>query len=74
MVRIIMKVAVKEAQIEAVKNVLMEYPIWLGPLNFIILQWFFIRLVAVFDAGTGKRINWFWWFPVMPLTKWKWNV
>ena len=43
---------------------------WLGVLNFLVLQWFFVRLAGVRDAKTGKQIGWKWLKGIVPLTGW----
>lgn len=51
-------------------------PKWLGPLNFIILQWFFIRLARCYStpitydnrSGCGYKIIFAW-----PLSLWQWR-
>lgn len=46
---------------------------WLGWLNRIILQWFFVRLARVMDrdeAGNLKQTGWCWLRGVVPLTGW----
>lgn len=45
---------------------------WLGYLNFLILQWFFIRLAKVVDTKTQKTIRYTWLIGIVPLTGW-WN-
>lgn len=44
-------------------------PWWLGPCNFILLQWFFVRLVAAFHDD-GIISNFYLWKGVFPLTGW----
>ncbi len=43
---------------------------YLGWLNFLLLQWFFIRLARVFDEQTKKPLGWTWLVGVIPLTGW----
>lgn len=31
---------------------------WLGLLNFLLLQWFFVRLARVVDKRTGRTAGW----------------
>lgn len=45
---------------------------WLGYLNFIVFQWFFIRLARRIDMDTMEQIGWTWITRVYPLTGW-WN-
>ena len=42
---------------------------WLGYLNFLILQWFFIRLAKVNDVE-GQFVRWTVLRGVVPLTGW----
>lgn len=41
----------------------------LGATNFFVLQWFFVRLAAVFDSE-GEFTGWTWLVGVVPLTGW----
>lgn len=43
---------------------------WLGVLNRIILQWFFIRLARIVDDVTGKTLGYKILKWVVPLTGW----
>ena len=43
---------------------------WLGVFNFLLLQWFFIRLAKEVDTGTKKLIRWSILRRVIPLTGW----
>lgn len=45
-----------------------KLPWWLWALNFIILQWFFVRRAAVVE--NGKVVSWCWFIGVVPLTGW----
>lgn len=45
---------------------------WLGYLNFLVLQWGFVRLARIVDSQTRRTIGWRWIGPVWPLTGW-WN-
>lgn len=45
-------------------------PWWLGPLNFFVLQWFWIRLAVVINTVTEQRIRWTW-VRMAPLLWWK---
>jgi hypothetical protein len=40
--------------------------------NFLVFQWFFIRLAKVVDDKTGKTTGYFWITNVAPLSGW-WN-
>jgi len=42
---------------------------WLGCLNFIVLQWFFVRLAKVVDDD-GRTVRFTWLRKVVPLTGW----
>lgn len=42
----------------------------LGWTNFLIVQWFFIRIAKTEDADTGEHIRWSVIGPVWPLTGW----
>lgn len=42
---------------------------WLAALNFILLQWFFVRLARVVD-DSGEQIGWTLVWGWMPLTGW----
>jgi hypothetical protein len=41
----------------------------LGALNFVVLQWFFVRLAVVRDAA-DQRVGWIWHKRIIPLTGW----
>jgi hypothetical protein len=41
---------------------------WLGWLNYLVLQWFFVRLARVIDSG--RTVGWKWLVGVVPLTGW----
>ena len=43
---------------------------WLGPLNFLLLQWFGVRLAAVLERRDGPVIGWMLLRWVFPLTGW----
>lgn len=43
---------------------------WLGRLNYLVLQWFFVRLARVKDDG-GREIGWTFLIGVIPCTGWK---
>jgi hypothetical protein len=45
---------------------------WLGLLNFLVLQWFFIRLQETVDEKTEAHERWDIIGPIVPLTGW-WN-
>ena len=45
---------------------------WLGWLNFIVLQWFFVRLARIVDVESKKTIGWKLDKRIIPLTGW-WN-
>ena len=42
---------------------------WLGWLNLLILQWFFLRLAEGRD-GDGNHYNWKLFFGIVPATGW----
>lgn len=42
----------------------------LGLLNFLFLQWFFVRRTKVYDEDTGQLLRYGWLGPVWPLTGW----
>ena len=42
---------------------------WLGRLNFLVLQWFFVRLAREVNQD-GSHIRWVWGKGVVPLTGW----
>jgi len=42
---------------------------WLGLLNYIILQWIFVRLAEEIETD-ASHVRWFVQFPVVPLTGW----
>lgn len=42
----------------------------LGWLNFVVFQWFFVRLGRVRDMDSGEQIGWGWIKGVVPLTGW----
>lgn len=48
-----------------------EVPWWLGWLNFIVLQWFFVRRAVI--TKNGKVIGWCWIKGVVPITGW-WGI
>lgn len=41
----------------------------LGLLNFLVLQWFFVRLAKVCD-DEGRTLSWTWLKGIVPLTGW----
>lgn len=43
---------------------------WLGILNFVVLQWFFVRLSRVEDERTEDHVCYMWIYPIVPLTGW----
>lgn len=43
---------------------------WLGRFNYLILQWFFVRLARLEDADTGERRGWSLIWGAVPLTGW----
>jgi len=45
---------------------------WLGRLNFLLLQFLFMRLEQHLDDETEKTVGWAILFPIIPLTGW-WN-
>lgn len=45
---------------------------YLGYLNFIILQWFFVRLARIYDENTNKTLGYKFIF-MWPLTNWIWR-
>lgn len=44
---------------------------WLGRLNYLILQWFFVRLARIEDAETGAYWGWTLIWGAVPLTGWR---
>jgi hypothetical protein len=48
----------------------MNYLTWLGLLNFLVLQWFFIRLGRIIDIDSGNTIGWTLIRWPLPLTGW----
>lgn len=42
---------------------------WLGMLNFVVLQWFFLRLARVREPA-GAVVGYTWLVGVVPLTGW----
>jgi hypothetical protein len=40
--------------------------------NFLVFQWFFIRLARIVDTDNGETVGWTWIKKVVPLTGW-WN-
>lgn len=47
---------------------MIRYLTWLGALNFVVLQWFGVRLVRV--SADGRTIGWRVWRWIVPLTGW----
>jgi hypothetical protein len=45
-------------------------PVWLGYLNFILLQWFCFRVSVKIE--NDKRVGWGIVGPCLPLTGWWW--
>lgn len=45
----------------------------LGLLNFLILQWFWIRLAKIVDNKTGKVLRYEFMLNIKPLSGWKIN-
>lgn len=43
---------------------------WLGYLNFLVLQWFFVRLARIQDVETGKTVGYKFLKRIVPLTGW----
>lgn len=43
---------------------------WFGWLNFLILQWFGVRLARIADGADGRTLGWTWLRWVMPLSGW----
>jgi hypothetical protein len=43
---------------------------WVGWLNIILLQWFFIRLAELQYTETGQHISWHIAYGIVPLTGW----
>lgn len=43
---------------------------WLGALNFLVLQWLFVRLVETVDEETGAHEKWELIGFVVPMTGW----
>lgn len=43
---------------------------WLGIANFVLFQWFFIRLARVQNVHTGKTIKYVILKGIIPLTGW----
>jgi hypothetical protein len=39
-------------------------------LNFLVLQWLFVRRARVIEERSGKQIGWTWIVGVWPLTGW----
>lgn len=48
----------------------MKIPSALCLLNFVVLQWAFVRLARLVDDETGKQRGWIWIVGVVPLTGW----
>lgn len=42
---------------------------WLGWLNFLVLQWFFVRYAAIVEDD-HRVVGWVWMTRVVPLTGW----
>jgi len=42
---------------------------WLGYLNFVVLQWFFVRYARVTD-DRGETVGFRWLGPILPLSGW----
>ncbi len=51
------------------KSIILGYS-WIGILNQLIFQWFFIRLNAYIDSNTQDIVGLGIVFPVIPLTGW----
>lgn len=51
------------------KSVLCRFT-WLWALNFLVLQWVFVRLVRVSDLEDGRTMDWHWLIGIVPLTGW----
>ena len=47
---------------------------WLGALNFLVLQWFFVRLAYVSNDDTKQLLYWKVLFPVVPLIGWDFTL
>ena len=48
-----------------------QCPKWLGPLNFYVLQWFFVRLSIEYNEEDTSDHYWFKWIKgVIPMTGW----
>lgn len=45
---------------------------WLGLLNFMLLQWIFVRLAKEVDTKSKKIVKWKLLIGIVPLTGW-WN-
>ena len=46
---------------------------WLGILNRVVLQWFFVRLarvIATIDDGVKEQTGWMWLIGIVPLSGW----
>lgn len=43
---------------------------WLFASNFLLAQWFFVRLAKEIDRDTLKVVRWAWMGPIVPLTGW----
>ena len=55
--------------VDAMRKVFWMLGTPLGRLNFLVLQWGFVRLVEVCD-DTGTHSHWGWFTGVVPLTGW----
>lgn len=43
---------------------------WLGWLNYLVLQWFFVRLAKMVDEDSGEVVGYRWLTGIVPLTGW----
>lgn len=43
---------------------------WLGYLNFLVFQWFFLRLARIQAYGSLRTVGFVWLGPIIPFTGW----